>query len=339
MRHILLTCEVKRGRNRMSSGAADSDSEHLDLAVLGDVRRALEGLGCIVTVVEGSEALLHMYPDQDCDGCINLSVGYGGPSTKVLTAALLEILDIPYLGSPPNALAITRDKCVMKALAKAHGIATPQWRRVDIGDNLAFADHVPRPVIVKPLYESCSIGIDESSIASSAAAIRQCVDRIWQEYDQPALIETYIPGIDLEVPLLGHPTLRALGCVGVVPSAQCGGADILTSAMVYRDAYAFVAPADVVPTWSEVTERNVLAASLELAKSAWIRDYGRIDYRVGIDGTVWFIEASTHPYLARRSGFCWLTQQRGCEYQDLWRDLLHTVEARFARGRRRASRG
>jgi D-alanine-D-alanine ligase len=318
---VVITCEVKNPRRQHHSYAIDKpwdiDSEHLSHDALTEIVTALSQLGHDIEIATTHRCLIELskkYPDLLC---VNLSVGHGGASTKVYTAALLEILGVPYVGSPPYALAVTRDKSVAKAVAQHANIPTPKWQ-VFLPDTTVVSE-IELPVIVKPIHESCSIGIHTGSIINDERHLANAVARIWHVYRQAAIIEQYVPGIDVEVPFIGDADV--LGFVGVVPRLVQYGCDILTATTVYRDAYDFISPEKVVP-WSAKVENQVRLWVRAFANATGIRDYGRLDFRVTPSGQIFFIEASTHPYLAQHSSFTWLYQKAGREYKQLWDELL-----------------
>lgn len=328
---ILVTCEIRRSSMEPQKGGAwDKDSEHLSQDVVNTIIHALYKNNYSCTLVETHDELLNIAHEKKNQYifCVNLSVGHGGPSTKVFTASLLDILRIPYFGSPPHALAITRNKAVMKSVARTLGIPTPNWSQLDPYENIPSDINIKLPAIVKPIHESSSIGIDNRSLVESISQMRNSAKRIWECYQQPALVEEFIPGFDLEVPLRGFPILKPIGCVAIVPEINSTGSSILTSNMVHQDAYHFTMPNEVVRKWTKERETILKEWSQKLAKSVGIRDYGRMDFRVTPEGELWFIETSTHPYLAEHSSFAWLATRAGISYDEMWSQLLTTVRSR-----------
>jgi D-alanine-D-alanine ligase len=329
---ILVTCELKQGAQRRPTidTAWDIDSEHLSPEALSEISTTLVEIGHDVIIIGPDELLTRDLSDFH-GVCVNLSVGPGrDPSTKVYVAALLDLLSIPYVGSPPHALAFTRHKGVAKGMAQMSGIPTPDFRISYPGNAIVSIEW---RAIVKPLYESCSIGIHAGSVVDTAVDANRAAERIWTLYDQPALIEQYIEGVDVEVPLLRHGNVLApLGAVAVVPRLTDTQHSILTSATVYRDAYEFHDPVNFVDHWSAV-QGDLQSYAGAFARLAGIRDYGRVDFRVTPDGGAFFLEASTHPYIARHSSFDWLFERRGMAYRDIWTRLLASKRFQWAPAR------
>src|SRR5579862_9015561 len=115
----------------------------------------------VVRIGDGAKFLNRVsYWRKRCDLVFNLSVGYrGAVDRKVLVPGALELAQIPYIGSAPHALTITRHKYHAEIIVAAGGVKTPPavlWTGPDCNVDLA---QLPYPVIVKPAWESSSIGI------------------------------------------------------------------------------------------------------------------------------------------------------------------------------------
>ncbi len=180
------------------------------------------------------------------------------------------------------------------------------------------------PAIVKPVAESSSIGIDEDSIVATPAAAAARAAWLLARLGQPALVETFVEGVEVEVPLVGSPALIPLGVVGItIDGNLVRGKDHLASTAVYDDSYGFVAS---VP---DIEAVSVKAAALQAAIALGIRDYGRIDFRVSADGCPVFMEASTHPHIQPHSSFFALASDRGLSYSAMLTEILDAGSLRL----------
>lgn len=258
-----------------------------------------------------------LYWKDHCDIVFNRSVGYRWQDRKILGAAVLEAEGIPYVGSPPYALALSRQKDHAKNAVRQAGLTTPP-SLVWPGAREEELQGLPYPALVKPVAESSSIGIEASAsrVSGPAEAIRRA-EWIVERYSQPALIETFVPGLEIEVPLLFDPEPRALGCVALTLDGSIVAGDrFLANADVYSDGYGFADPPPGVDL--ERITRDACRAAQVLS----MQDYGRIDFRVTPDGTPHFLEASTHPHLQRHSSFFFLAGKRGLSYSSMLQEIL-----------------
>ena len=116
---------------------------------------------------------------------------------------MLEMLQIPYLGSDPLTLGICLDKSRAKEILTYHKIPNAKFLVADkIKDitkvNFGF------PLIVKPISEGSSKGIFSSSLVKNTKELEDEVNRIVSSYNQPALIEEFLPGREFTVAVLGN---------------------------------------------------------------------------------------------------------------------------------------
>jgi len=220
-------------------------------------------------------------------------------------------------------LSLTRNKYHAKAVVAAAGVLTPPAALLFDGVGVHL-DKVIFPAIVKPVAESSSIGIEmDLAVVSSPAAARARAEELYRRYNQPVLVESFIAGSEIEVPILVDPEPQALGVLaiaidGVLPAPSY----YLASDTVYNNNYSFLEPP------STVDRVRVAAEAVRAARALGIRDYGRIDFRVSADGTPWFIEASTHPHIQRLSSFCELACRAGLAYHEMLDALVQVAVRR-----------
>ena len=108
--------------------------------------------------------------DEKVDIVFNIAEGRGTyRSREAQVPSILEMLDIPYVGSDPECLAVCLDKPLTKKLLKLAGIPTPEWRMIANRQELKEThwEGFPFPAIVKPAYEGSSKGIHPNSLVDS----------------------------------------------------------------------------------------------------------------------------------------------------------------------------
>ncbi len=121
---------------------------------------------------------------------------------KPHSAALLDMLQIPYTGSNPFTLGLCNDKIRIKKLLSFHGIPTPRWDYAyttedDIDQTLKY------PLIVKPSNTDNSIGITNESVVTDKTQLQKRLAYVIHELGSPALVEEYIDGDEYAVPIIG----------------------------------------------------------------------------------------------------------------------------------------
>ena len=155
-------------------------------------------------VLDGSLKSLHALPKLDCDVIFNLSESFGGNDTADYNiAAYLELVGKPFTGSGSHGLMLAQDKSVAKKIFAFHSISTPIFARSFRG-RLAFSDELHFPVIVKPMREDGSIGIEFNAVVSSIKELMERIDWLHEQFDSPILIEEYVEGREMYVGVLGN---------------------------------------------------------------------------------------------------------------------------------------
>jgi D-alanine-D-alanine ligase len=130
------------------------------------------------------------------------------PSFAGHPSALLELLSIPFSGSPAIALMLTTDKLTTKQLLKAQGIRIPPYLMYD-GTNSVDFHGLKYPVILKPRFQDASIGIEQESIFIDDLSLRQGINGFFYRFGS-LLVEEYVGGREFNVSLFGYPSPRVL---------------------------------------------------------------------------------------------------------------------------------
>ncbi|MEJ2097313.1 MAG: hypothetical protein P8Y38_09310 [Deltaproteobacteria bacterium] len=119
-------------------------------------------------------------------------------------AWLADIFDreeIPYIG--PNSLTMKHliHKTTTHRILGRHNIAVPAHHEVAKSEPLP---KVSFPAFVKPSCESRSVGISDESVVNTQEELEARVTYVQNTYEQPALIEDYLPGAEYTVLMIGN---------------------------------------------------------------------------------------------------------------------------------------
>jgi D-alanine-D-alanine ligase len=308
-----------------------SDPEHITPAEQALFVESLTEAGYDVTVIAGIDALAAQAADESAriELVFNMMLGSGGAERKMLAPTVLEMLGLPYTGSAIEAQGISRHKHLAKVSVRHAGVEAPRDILFpDTGDDELLT--LRFPCIIKPVSASASVGITRAqSLASSRDEARAQARRLLQEHDA-VLIEEFIPGLELEVPIIADPAPRALGVVALTTNGRLVDADeFLDAECIARQAYGF--SLDLPRGDRERIGRAAEAAFTALG----LRDYARIDFRLDATGVPWFIEANTHPDLTRHSSFYHLAKTAGQTHAQMLDAIVQAAVARNAAGTER----
>ena len=180
-----------------------------------EVFDALTKLGHEPSYIEldGRDATLFALAKTKVDLVFNLAESYAGDDTKDLNIpAFMDLVGVKYTGSGPHGLLLAQDKALAKKIVEFHGLKTP-FSAVSHRGRVDYAHDVKFPLIVKPVSEDGSIGINTDSVVHSVKELMDQIHALHEELDVPILIEEYIEGREIYAAILGNRPPEALPLV------------------------------------------------------------------------------------------------------------------------------
>lgn len=295
----------------------DALEEYDSPETVGIISDAIEARGYQVVWLGGGERFLESIQREEVDFVFNIAEGRGSyRSREAQVPSVLEMLDIPYSGSDPQTLAVCLDKPLTKKLLTAEGIKTPRWLIVDDkqSQGILSLEGFNFPVIIKPASEGSSKGIRQTSLAHSMHQAVNEIRRLLGIYRQPVMVEEFIGGDEVTVGIIDNKPPKIVGVMRILPRSETR--NFIYSVEVKRDYEALVdyeCPARLKP---EVTSK-IEEASLNAFTVLGCRDFARIDYRIGTDGTQYFIEINPLPGLGTYSDLVIMAIKTGWTHQGL----------------------
>lgn len=307
----------------LAKGMSEEEAGEFDVPETIDaLERAIIDNGHAVERIGGIKALVAaLASGRSWDLVFNICEGVSGVAREAQVPALLEAYDIPCTFSSADVLCAAMDKASAKLLVRHAGVPTPDFAVVRSARDLKAID-LPFPLFVKPLAEGTSKGVQEASrVADRPALTAKCLE-VLKTYRQPALVETFLPGREFTVGILGAGTeARAIGVSEII--FKPGGDPTVYSYRNKMDAF------DELP----LVTGPLADAAAETALAAWralgCRDAGRIDIRCDAEGRPSFIECN--PLAGLRPGWSELTilaDQAGMPYVRLIGAILDEASRR-----------
>ena len=245
-------------------------------------------------------------------------------------AAILELLQIPFTGSPALALMLSTDKLLSKQLFMANNIPTPKFATYDDG-SMVRPVGLRFPVILKPRFQDASIGIDQDSICRNAKELNEKAKTFHARYGS-LLVEEYVDGREFNVSLLGSPDPDILP-IGEIDFSEFP-ADLFPI-VGYRakwDSSAFEfhhTPRLFSKKLPLETFRAMRRAARECFRAFMLMDYGRVDIRVDHRQRVYVLEVNANPCLSPDAGFAAAAAQGNMSYPELIDTIIQNVLQRF----------
>lgn len=138
------------------------------------------------------------------DFVLNFDFGYQSRIRNMNVPAFCENYDIKYFNPDPYVQVLCQDKFMTKKFAENFGIKTsPGLLVFSHSYNKEILDDFHYPVIIKPNYESESIGITQNSIVSDAEQADILIKQLLKDFDG-ILIEEYIEGNEIAITIFGN---------------------------------------------------------------------------------------------------------------------------------------
>ena len=261
------------------------------------VANALEGVGEVIRL-EADQNFPRRVMEAKPDFVFNIAEGLYGVNRESHVPSICEFLGIPYHASDPLSLALTLHKGRAKEIMAYYGVPTAPFV---VANTRADARNVnlPFPLFAKPAMEGSGKGITEKSLCTNRAKLVQEVGDLLDTYQEPVLIESWLPGQEFTVPIMGNgKEARCLPLVGMRWEALPLGAKPIYG---YEAKWLwdtpehpldlFECPADI----SKELARDVRSAAVSAYRVLGCRDWCRVDVRCDAAGRPMVVELNPLP--------------------------------------------
>ncbi len=261
------------------------------------VAAALSDVGCTVTVRDVDANLLDSLALEPPDVVWPLLHGVTGEDGSIRD--ILEVLDLAYVGSTPQACRLAWDKTVAKSVLREAGLRVPDSVALphgvfrDLGAQRVLEAIIHRlglPLVVKPTRGGSSLGV--SVVRDPRDFPRAMIDCF--AYGDVALVERFVAGSELAISVVDRGEGPfALPAVEIV--ADNGVYDY--EARYTAGRTEFFTPARLGPEETSAA----IAAALACHKVLGLRHLSRADLIVDEQGLPWVLEVNVAPGMTETS--------------------------------------
>jgi len=332
IKKILPSNEIVSSKSNLSQTPQpkfnDAYAEWDTFETIDAVRNALS-LYNNVNLVEADENAFEKLRTLKPDIVFNVAEGQNGISREAQIPAMLDMLKIPYTGSDPLTLTTCLDKARTKEILTYHRIKNAKFitafAKEDLKDfKLRF------PVFIKPIGEGSSKGIFNNSFIQNMKELEEALETNTNIYNQPSLIEEYLPGKEFTVAMLGND-----GDLNVLPIVEMNF-DTLPGDLI--PIYSYEAkwivdkkenPLDIFKCPAEIPKELEQKIKLVVTKAYKVlncKDWSRIDVRLDSDGEPNIIEINPLPGILPdpKDNSCYPKAARafGLNYNDMINSVL-----------------
>ena len=288
------------------------------------VADGLQAHGLSVELADPDAALLERMESNRPD--VVWPVLHGASGEDGTLRSLLQMMDLPYVGSTAEATRLAWDKPSAKTIVERAGVKTPEsiglsrdaFRELGAESVLDLvAETIGFPLVTKPARGGSAQGV---SWVTSKEELRRAMVHAFT-YSDDVLVERQILGTEICVGIIdtgdGPQTLPA---VEIEPKTGHYTFEARYTAGETR----FYSP----PRRDDDSLARAAAQALVSHETIGLRDLSRIDFIVDADGECWFLEASVMPGLTETSTVALALDQAGYEVTDIYRALVERAAAR-----------
>lgn len=322
----------------------DAFADYDSIETMDAIRTALETDGHTTTFIHADRELPYNLKKYKPDICFNMSEGLGGDAREAQVPALLEMLGIPYTASRVLANGISLDKTMTKRIWRDRRLPVAPFQEFNIGDE-PLRSELKFPLFVKPAREGTGMGVDAKAILNNENELRERVAYIINAYQQPALVEKFLPGREFTVGILGRPDAKLFSRnpdwyekdgfhrfpILELDTSGSTATWIYTNEAKSKEvpdegSLGYFCPAEVEPE----LEKKLRQLALRAHQFIYALDISRTDIRLDEEGNPRLIEINTLPGLTPDySDLCLQAKAEGIKYEDLILDILYLAAGRW----------
>ncbi len=287
---------------------------------------ALQTAGLEADLCDADATLLPTLEADSPDAVVIALHGASGEDGSL--RGVLDLCGVPYVGADARAARLAWDKPSAKTVLREHGIPTPDWvalpheRFSELGAEAVLGrivDRLGMPLMVKPAQGGSGLG---AAVVRERAGLPAAMVGCFA-YDSTALIERFVPGVDVAVSVLDlGDGPRALPAVEIVPNSG-----------VY-DYAARYTPG--MTTWhtparleSALADR-VAAVALDAHRALGLRDLSRVDLIVDEAGEPHVLEVTVAPGMTETSLLPMAVRAAGLDLGEVFARLVTLAAERGA---------
>jgi len=323
---------------------ADAFADYDHIETIESIQGALESDGHTTKFIIADENLPYALKEYKPDICFNIAEGLGGDGREAHAPALLELLKIPYTGSRVMTNVLALDKTLTKRIWRDRRLPVATFQEFTTGEESLRHD-LQFPLFVKPAREGTGMGVGAKSKVEDKDSLQEQIMFVIENYKQPALVESFLPGREFTVGQLGradarlygrHPEWYDINGFHQFPIMELDSSRASTPGIYSNEAKSkslgdegapdYICPADLDPK----LEKRLYHLALRAHKILGALDVSRVDFRLDENGEPRLMEINPLPGLTPGySDLCLEASVEGIQYQDLILEILYLAAGRW----------
>ena len=309
----------------LARGFSEEDVVEFDTPeTIDEIAEGLSRAGCSVERVGHGRALAErLTRGERFDLVFSIAEGLKGRNREAQVSGLCELFDQAYVFSDTLTLCLALDKAMAKQVIRQAGIPTSEFVLLESAEQAASVN-LPWPLFVKPNSEGTGKGCEAASLVNDRAELEAAASRLIERFDQPVIVEPYLPGREFTVGITG--TGRDARVIGVAEVVILEDTDVKVYSLINKEECETRVEYRLA---DGPLAEEAAGAALAAYRALGCRDGGRIDLRADASGKVLFMEANplaglhpTHSDLPIIAGLA------GYGYDRVITDILGSAAAR-----------
>ena len=255
------------------------------------------------------------------DLVFNIAEGLYGDGRESVVPALLDQYRIPYVFSGPVVMGISLNKYLARLVVAASGVPVSPGMLISNLSDLERCN-LEYPLFIKPVSEGTGKGITSKSLLRTPSELKETAEWILKRFEQPALVEEYLPGREFTVGIVGSgDDAEVVGGIEIICM------DNLPYSVEYKENYQHFCK--YIPMTDDYADECKRLA-LDVWRALGAVDAGRVDLKADRNGRICFMEvnplAGLHPI---DSDLPILAGKAGIDYQTLIEMIMKSALKRL----------
>jgi D-alanine-D-alanine ligase len=322
----------------------DAGAEYDRTETIHAIQQAIESGGHQAGFIPADPEIPFHLQEFKPDICFNIAEGIRGDAREAQVPALLEMMGVPYTASRVLANAVSLDKTLTKRIWRDANLPVVPFQEFGSRED-AIRPGLRFPLFVKPAREGTGMGVDLGAVVQNESELRNRVAWVLETYRQPALVETFLPGREFTVGVMGRQDALATTCRlqlygpdgfhrfpileiesqhSITPGVY--GYKAKSKDLTEPGAPGYLCPADLPEKDVDRLQRLALRAH----RAIGAKDVSRVDFRLDAHDNPYLLEINTLPGLNPAvSDLCIMSRAEELPYNELILEILDLAAARF----------
>jgi D-alanine-D-alanine ligase len=273
----------------LAAGMSEEETAEFDkISTIDAIANAIQNAGHEpIRIGRVTSLVQRLANNERWDLVFNIAEGVYGFGREAQVPALLDAYQIPYVFSGPLVQAVTLHKGISKHVVRDSGLPTPSFAVINCESDIVNVD-LPYPLFVKPVAEGTGKGVTAASKITDREMLLATCKELLATFKQPVLVETFLPGREFTVGIIGNGTdARSIGVMEII---------LLDNSESDVYSYHNKAYFEDLVKYRKVDDPEAKKA-IEVALACYValgcNDAGRVDLRSDANGQPNFMEINS----------------------------------------------